>query len=205
MRSLRVDGADPVTKAMPPTLAAAPRRAFGSCAGVAVMPEHPPGRIDCSYMNRTMPVTAVMPSTEVPDIVARVRAFAVTKHGGQLRKYSDEPYVVHLDAVVGILRSFGITAPAVLAAAYLHDTVEDTEATIQDIHDSFGEQIAELVYWLTDAEQGRRRMRKTMSAWRLGRAPWDAKMIKLADLIDNTDEGPAFRTRLPPRKLQDHG
>jgi GTP diphosphokinase / guanosine-3',5'-bis(diphosphate) 3'-diphosphatase len=139
-------------------------------------------------MNRTTPVTAIMQSTDVPDIVARARAFAVTKHGGQLRKYSDEPYVVHLDAVVGILRSFGITAPAVLGAAYLHDTVEDTEATIQDIFDSFGEQIAELVYWLTDAEQGRRRMRKTMSAWRLGRAPWDAKMIKLADLIDNTPD-----------------
>ena len=133
-------------------------------------------------------MTAIMQSTEVPNIIARARAFAVTKHGGQLRKYSDEPYVVHLDSVVNILRSFGITAPAVLAAAYLHDSVEDTEATIQDIYDSFGEQIAELVYWLTDAEQGRRRMRKIMSAWRLGRAPWDAKMIKLADLIDNTED-----------------
>jgi GTP diphosphokinase / guanosine-3',5'-bis(diphosphate) 3'-diphosphatase len=139
-------------------------------------------------MNSTMPMTATTQSTEAPDIVARARAFAVTMHGEQLRKYCDEPYVVHLDAVVSILRSFGITAPAVLAAAYLHDTVEDTEATIQDIYDSFGEQIAELVYWLTDAEQGGRRMRKIMSAWRLGRAPWDAKMIKLADLIDNSKE-----------------
>src|ERR671919_219481 len=95
--------------------------------------------------------------TDVSDIVGKSRAFAVAMHGGQLRKYSDKPYVVHLDAVVSILRSFGITGPAVLAAAYLHDTVEDTKATIQDIYDSFGEQIAELVYWLTDAEQGRRR------------------------------------------------
>ena len=71
--------------------------------------------------------------------------------------------------------SSGITAPAVLAAAYL---VEDTEATLQDIDISFGEQIAELVYWLTDAEQGGRRIRKIMTAWRLGRAPSDAKMIK---------------------------
>jgi guanosine-3',5'-bis(diphosphate) 3'-pyrophosphohydrolase len=135
-----------------------------------------------------MPLTVIMQSTEVPEIVVQARAFAVTKHGRQLRKYSAEPYVVHLDSVVSILRSFGITAPAVLAAAYLHDTVEATEATIQDIYDSFGEQIAEPVYWLTDAEQGRRRMRKIMSAWRLGRAPWDAKMIKLADLIDNTED-----------------
>ena len=139
-------------------------------------------------MDRTIPVTASPQPTGVPDIGGRARAFAVAMHGGQRRKYSDEPYVVHLDAVVGILRSFGITAPPVLAAAYLHDTVEDTEATIQDIYVSFGEEIAERVYWLTDAEQGGRRMRKMMSAWRLGRAPWDAKMIKLADLIDNTKE-----------------
>jgi guanosine-3',5'-bis(diphosphate) 3'-pyrophosphohydrolase len=139
-------------------------------------------------MNRTLPATAITPPAEVPDIGARARAFSVAIHGGQRRKYSNEPYVVHLDAVVSILRSFDITEPAVLAAAYLHDTVEDTEATIQDIYVSFGEPIAELVYWLTDAEQGGRRIRKLMSAWRLGRAPWDAKMIKLADLIDNTKE-----------------
>jgi (p)ppGpp synthase/HD superfamily hydrolase len=139
-------------------------------------------------MDRTIPVTASTQPTGVSDIGGRARAFAVAMHGGQRRKYSDKPYVVHLDAVVSILRSFGITAPPVLAAAYLHDTVEDTEATIQDIYVSFGEQIAELVYWLTDAEQGGRRMRKMMSAWRLGRAPWDAKMIKLADLIDNTEQ-----------------
>lgn len=119
------------------------------------------------------------------DIVARARAFAVTSHGQQRRKYCDLPYVVHLDAVVAQLSAHGHDAPAILAAAYLHDVVEDTEATIQEIHDAFGPLIAELVYWLTDAETGKRAIRKTMSAWRLGRAPFDAKLIKLADVIDN--------------------
>ena len=45
--------------------------------------------------------------------------------------------------------------------------------------------MAELVYWLTDTETRNRRARMMMAAWRLGRAPWDAKMIKLADIIDN--------------------
>jgi guanosine-3',5'-bis(diphosphate) 3'-pyrophosphohydrolase len=76
---------------------------------------------------------------------------------------------VHLDAVVRILKSFGNSEPAVLAAGYLHDTVEDTNTTIQELYEEFGEEVAELVYWLTDAEKGKRRMRKLMSAWRLGR------------------------------------
>lgn len=120
-------------------------------------------------------------------VVARARGFARQAHGRQTRKYSGEPYIQHLDSVVRILRSFGIDSPRVLCAAYLHDTVEDTSTTIEHIFDVFGEDIAELVYWLTDAEQGNRHMRKIMSAWRLGRAPFEAKLIKLADLIDNTE------------------
>src|SRR5262245_11748478 len=105
---------------------------------------------------------------------------------GQTRRYSGEAYMVHLEAVAGILRKHGVDAPVVLAAAYLHDTVEDTATTIEEIYDSFGEEIAELVYWLTDAETGRRKVRKLMSAWRLSRAPWNAKLVKLADLADNS-------------------
>lgn len=48
------------------------------------------------------------------------------------------------------------------------------------------DRISRTVYWLTDAEKGNRKARMTMSAWRLGRAPWEAKLIKLADIIDNT-------------------
>jgi GTP diphosphokinase / guanosine-3',5'-bis(diphosphate) 3'-diphosphatase len=121
-------------------------------------------------------------------VVERARAFAKHRHGDQLRKYSKQPYIVHLDGVVRALRAHGIDDPHVLAAAYLHDTVEDTETTIEEVYNEFGEEIARLVYWLTDAEKGRRKIRKIMSAWRLGGAPWDAKIIKLADFIDNTDD-----------------
>ena len=120
------------------------------------------------------------------DPVGRARAFAMRAHGAQMRKYSEQPNVVHLDSVARILQSFGIESSPVLAAAYLHDTVEDTEASIADILTAFGEEIAALVYWLTDAEQGNRKIRKMMSAWRLGQAPFDAKLIKLADFVDNT-------------------
>jgi (p)ppGpp synthase/HD superfamily hydrolase len=94
--------------------------------------------------------------------------------------------MVHLDGVVATLRDHGCDDPTLLAAAYLQHTVEDTKTTIQQIHDKFGQDVAELVYWLTDSEKGRRRIRKLMSAWRLSRAPLSAKLIKLADFIDNT-------------------
>lgn len=120
--------------------------------------------------------------------VSRARAFALAAHGTQMRRYSEQPYVVHLDSVVRILQSFGVHEPRTLAAAYLHDTVEDTATTMQDIVEAFGEEVAELVYWLTDAEQGNRRIRKLLSAWRLGGAPFNAKLVKLADFIDNTED-----------------
>lgn len=119
------------------------------------------------------------------DLVQTARAFAAMAHGAQRRKYEDAPYTVHLDRVVQMLRDHGFDAPVLLAAAYLHDVVEDTDASIQDVLDRFGVEVAELVYWLTDAEPGRRKIRKIMSAWRLSRAPIEAKLIKLADLADN--------------------
>jgi GTP diphosphokinase / guanosine-3',5'-bis(diphosphate) 3'-diphosphatase len=117
---------------------------------------------------------------------SRARAFAMRKHGSQMRRYENLPYIAHLDRVTDLLRAQGCDNPATIAAAYLHDTVEDTSATIDEIHQAFGPEVAELVYWLTDAEKGERKIRKLMSAWRLGRAPWKAKLIKLADFADNT-------------------
>ena len=130
------------------------------------------------------------------ELVAKARAFAARKHASQTRKYTGEPYVCHLEAVARVLQAHGIDQPVILSAAYLHDTVEDTDTTIQELIAEFGDPIAELVYWLTDAEKGNRDSRKLMSAWRLARAPWDAKLIKLADITDNagsiTDHDPNF-------------
>lgn len=118
-------------------------------------------------------------------LVDDARIFAAEKHRDQRRKYSDEPYTVHLEAVASLLVEHGISEQHVIAAALLHDVVEDTDAKIQDLMRAFGDEVAELVYWLTDAEKGNRKARMAMSSWRLGRAPWEAKLIKLADIIDN--------------------
>jgi (p)ppGpp synthase/HD superfamily hydrolase len=120
--------------------------------------------------------------------------FALEAHKGQFRKYkTDEPYVEHVKRVVEILSSFDETDSALVCAAFLHDTVEDTKTSFQMILNEFGEEVMELVWWLTDIDiidgsksRDNRETRKLLSAWRLSRAPLKAKKIKLADLIDNT-------------------
>ena len=117
--------------------------------------------------------------------VGDVREFALAKHGEQTRKHSGQPYIEHLDNVAGILTEHGHDDPQILAAALLHDTIEKTDTTIEELIEHFGEAITQLVFWLTDNNKGSRKANILQSAWRLSRAPWNAKLIKLADIIDN--------------------
>jgi (p)ppGpp synthase/HD superfamily hydrolase len=107
---------------------------------------------------------------------------------GQTRKYTGEPCIVHPVAVAEIVKSVSHT-PEMVAAALLHDTVEDTETTLHDIQHAFGSEVHELVYWLTDVSKlsdGTREMRKAIDRAHTAQAPAAAQTIKLADLIDNT-------------------
>lgn len=124
------------------------------------------------------------------DIVEKARVFATAAHAAvaQLRKYTNEPYIVHPAEVVSIVSmTEGVTAE-MLAAAWLHDVVEDTGVTIETIRSIFGEEIAELVGWLTDVsrpEQGNRATRKAIDRAHTAMASAEAQTIKLADLISN--------------------
>lgn len=124
------------------------------------------------------------------DTVERARIFATAAHGAvaQLRKYTNEPYIVHPAEVVSIVRSVPHTEEQ-LAAAWLHDVVEDTGVTIEIIRAEFGEKVADLVGWLTDVsrpEQGNRATRKAIDRAHTAMAPAEAQTVKLADLISNT-------------------
>jgi (p)ppGpp synthase/HD superfamily hydrolase len=124
------------------------------------------------------------------DVVERARVFATAAHAacGQLRKYTYEPYIVHPAEVVSIVKSVPHTE-AMVAAAWLHDVVEDTGVTIEVIRAEFGEEVAELVGWLTDVsrpEQGNRATRKAIDRAHTAMAPAQAQTVKLADLISNT-------------------
>lgn len=125
------------------------------------------------------------------NLVLRAADYAQDKHRNQMRKYDGSPYFVHCNAVKELLLTYGHYNEDWLCAALLHDTVEDTDATIQEIRTKFNDHIAELVYWLTDFKherEGNRETRKLITCWKLSVAPLGAKLIKLADLIDNTKD-----------------
>lgn len=120
----------------------------------------------------------------------RARRYASKAHAeaGQRRKYTDEPYIVHSAAVVELVRSVSHNEN-MLAAAWLHDTVEDTACTLDDIRSHFGDTIATLVDMLThrDGAEGQSRVaRKVAHFQHSQRANPEAQTIKLADIIDNT-------------------
>lgn len=124
------------------------------------------------------------------DIVEKARIFATAAHSAvnQRRKYTGEPYIVHPAEVVRILSQVPHT-PEMLAAAWLHDVVEDTNITIEQVWGEFGAVVASYVHWLTNrskATDGNRQTRKEIDRAYIANAPAEAKTIKLADLISNT-------------------
>lgn len=125
------------------------------------------------------------------DVVRKAQVYAMAAHAavGQKRKYTGEPYIVHPAEVAGIVAGVDGATPDMVAAAWLHDVVEDTGCTFTDIHMAFGIDIATLVGWLTDVskpEDGNRAYRKAMDRAHTAEAPAEAQTIKLADLISNS-------------------
>lgn len=124
------------------------------------------------------------------DIIEKARIFATAAHAavGQLRKYTDEPYIVHPTEVAGIIDRLEGASAEMVAAAWLHDVVEDTHVTNEDVTKEFGDTVGEYVGWLTDIsrpEYGNRALRKQMDREYIAAAPAEAQTIKLADLISN--------------------
>lgn len=123
-------------------------------------------------------------------VVERARVFATAAHAavGQRRKYTGDDYIVHPAHVVDILRGRSFTTPEMLAAAWLHDVIEDTHVTPMQIDEEFGREVAIMVMMLTDVpnDMGNREYRKSLDRRRLGNASAEVQNIKLADIISNT-------------------
>lgn len=120
----------------------------------------------------------------------RAAEFAIAAHEliGQKRKYTGEPYWKHPEAVAEYVRHAGGT-PEMIAAAWLHDTLEDTNATREEIEAAFGTRVLMLVLSLTDVSHpmmGNREQRKAIDRLHTAMTCPQAKTIKLADLLDNT-------------------
>ena len=124
------------------------------------------------------------------NVLDRAIVFATEAHEGQFRKGTQIPYILHpmeAAAIVGTMT----TDNEVIAGAVLHDVVEDTDTTIDDIQDMFGDRVAFLVY--SESENKRENL-SAQSTWKirkqetldhLKKAPLDVKMITLGDKLSN--------------------
>ena len=121
----------------------------------------------------------------------KAATFAAWKHRHQIRKDGKTPYIAHPFRVAMIVReTFGCDDAEVLAAALLHDTIEDTITDYDEIHLNFGEKVAMLVSALTKNMSMPEAQREDAYDRQLAAAPWEARLIKLADVFDNITDAP---------------
>lgn len=117
--------------------------------------------------------------------IKAAQAFATTAHGDQM--YGENvPYIVHLGHVAEVLTRFGFDSDDLIVSAWLHDTVEDTDATITQIELMFGRNVADIVGRVTN-EPGKNRKERHAKTYPKIQASLDATTLKLADRIANVE------------------
>lgn len=125
--------------------------------------------------------------------VEKALIFATKAHAGQYRKGTDRPYILHPIETMAIAMAFSEDED-VLAAAVLHDTVEDTSVTLKRIEREFGSRVAELVASVTEDKkrnlppEATWRARKFEMLFRLKKADRYTKIIWFADCLSNMRE-----------------
>ncbi|MBI4895160.1 MAG: bifunctional (p)ppGpp synthetase/guanosine-3',5'-bis(diphosphate) 3'-pyrophosphohydrolase [Candidatus Aenigmarchaeota archaeon] len=113
--------------------------------------------------------------------------FALICHDGQTRKDGITPSVVHPLRIFAILATkLKIDDPEILAAALLHDTIEDTQTDYDEISGRFGENVANYVSGLSIDSRLSKDQRHAEYLSRLKTQPWQVKIIRLADMYDNS-------------------
>lgn len=120
-------------------------------------------------------------------LILKALEFASHKHRDQRRKDAQaSPYINHPIALANVLaREGGVTDPTVIAAALLHDTVEDTQTTPAELREVFGAKIAGIVDEVTDDQNLPKAERKRLQVEHAAHISREAKLVKLADKICN--------------------
>lgn len=125
-------------------------------------------------------------------LIIRAAQFAERCHRGQVRKYNGRPYITHPCRVAGRAATHPLASPVFVAAAYLHDVIEDCGVTWETLCDEFGNTVAELVLELTNKKysspQPPRSERKRIGRELLANASRRAQVLKMMDRIDNLTE-----------------
>ena len=151
------------------------------------------------------------------DVLDRAIIFAVKAHAGTERRGKGYPYIVHPLEAVEIVATM-TKDQELLAAAALHDTVEDTDVTVEQIRTEFGERVADLVAAESDempagiSEEDSWHSRKQAAIDRLAKASREAKMVALGDKLSNmraiardfADQGDALWNLFHAKDPMDH-
>jgi guanosine-3',5'-bis(diphosphate) 3'-pyrophosphohydrolase len=123
-------------------------------------------------------------------LIKSAELFAKKKHEGQLRKDCKTKYFEHLKNVVNELKSMGIDNEDILCAGWLHDTIEDTDTDYDEIHEKFNKKIADYVASVTKDTRLIKQKQEKSYISQLKKASWQAKVVKLGDIIANFKDLP---------------
>ena len=116
------------------------------------------------------------------NLIEKAEQFAAYKHRNQTRKDGKTPYIVHPRAVAEIIKQAGVTDEVSVASALLHDTVEDTDTTLEEICREFNPEVAKYVCLLTRVRGDSRDAYHERIFYV---APREVQIIKLADVLHN--------------------
>lgn len=122
---------------------------------------------------------------DTTDIILGAKKFAQEKHKNQKRKDGVTPYSDHLEGVVNRLKNLGVTDKDVLCAAWLHDIIEDTDVTFDQINERFGREVAVIVLSLSKDQNILKKDREIQYISQLKDASFQTKIIKLCDISAN--------------------
>jgi len=132
------------------------------------------------------------PLTENFHLLNKAIGFAFAQHSKQARKSgacNDLPYIIHPIDAMNFLVKNGVSDVNVLAAAVLHDVIEDTKTTIQELKDNFGEKITSIVLECSNDTKLDKVIRKQKQLEHIFYASPEAKLVKLADKYSNSSYG----------------
>lgn len=117
-------------------------------------------------------------------LVEQAKIFATKAHEGQVRKTTKTPMIAHPIRVANTLKKAGFS-PETVAAGFLHDVVEDTSYTIDDITQLFGDEVARIVAGNTEDKTKSWELRKEHTIHWIKDAPLEIKALIVADKLDN--------------------
>jgi guanosine-3',5'-bis(diphosphate) 3'-pyrophosphohydrolase len=119
------------------------------------------------------------------NIASKAQKFAYEKHKNQKRKDGVTPFSEHLEGVVNRLKNLGVANQDVLCAAWLHDIIEHSDTTFDEINEIFGNTISVLVLSLTKDSELAKKERESQYIQQLKDSTPEAKMIKFCDISAN--------------------